>query len=284
MGFKSRLFKTFTFNVFILCILQFFQFTALASPLAENSVQYHSLEKRYSGTPAPKQGDGGPDASDYPSDDDIRAAFSQPSGPYVFFSGLPNPTTNQAPYAFSQTVGGTIIRNTFPKSFLNQRFKPNPQRSDQWYQNFLDRASGIFADKAVEAGKTVYFVGQFDGTVLDCSIWKRIELQTLLDGGISITLVDYSNFANQKDYPGTSSIDSGAPFRKRGTGYCFDWPGRGDDANDPDAEPTVGTGYYPGNCGLHLTQVSSALYSSGLEDNINNEPVPKERRQSRLER
>lgn len=131
------------------------------------------------------------------------------------------------------------------------------------FQNFLDRVSGVFADKAVEAGNTVYFVGQFDGTVLDCSIWKRIELQTLLDGGITIKLVDYSNFQNQKDYPGSNSIipiiprDEDSVLEKRGTGYCFDWPGSGEDANDPDADPPVGIGYYPGNCGVHLQQVSS---------------------------
>lgn len=262
MGSNTKLSKHAILNVLTLCIgiiLQslWFQSTALASPLAANPVQSQSLEKRYSGTPSPKSGSGGPKDSDYPSDDEIRAAFSQPSGPFVFFSGLPSPQTNQRPYEFSQTIGGTIIRNTFPKSYLNQRFKPNPIRSDEWYQNFLDRASGIFADKAVEAGNTVYFVGQFDGTVLDCSIWKRIELQTLLDGGINIKLVDYSNFANQKDYFDSNVIDPGFFLSKRDTGYCFDWPGRGDDANDPDAEPPAGPGYYPGNCGMHLTQVSS---------------------------
>ena len=254
MGFTSRLFKTLTFNIFILCILQFWvQSTALASPLVENSVQFRSLEKRYSGTPAPKQGTGGPATSDYPSDDEIRAYYIQPSGPYVFFSVLPNAFTNQAPYNFSKTVGGTIIRNAFPTTFLNRRYQKNPPRSDQWYQNFLDRASGIFADNAVRAGKPVYFVGKFDGTVRDCSIWKRIELQTLLDGRISITLVDYSNFANHKPYPGKSENIS-IIFRKRDTKYCFDWPG-------PDAP--VETSYYPGNCSLHLTQVSSALCSRG---------------------
>ena len=276
-SYKPALLSALTLYISIFLSSILFSSSALASPVAQ-SLQPHALAKRYSGTPAPKQGDGGPDSSDYPSDDDIRAAFIEPSGPYVFFSGLPNPQTNQAPYQFSQTIqGAQILRNAFPRSYVNRRFKPNPERSQQWYQNFLDRVSGIYADKAVERGETVYFVGQYDATVLDCSIWKRIELPTLTDGGIPITLVDYSNFANQKDYPGTEPI---IPFKprdttglstrdniensldKRGTGYCFDWPGSQEDANDPDVDPPIGVPYYPGNCGVHLQQVSPHSLSS----------------------
>lgn len=269
MGSNSRFSKPAMFNILTLCIgiilhSLSFQSTAFASPFAEDSAQLQSLVKRYSGDLAPKNPDppGGPDVSDYPSDDEIRAAFIPPSGPYIFFSGLPNPATNQAPYEFAQTVGGVIVRNTFPASYLNLRFKPNPKRSEQWHQNFLDRVSGIFADKAVEAGKDVYFVGRFDRTVLDCSIWKRIELPTLTDGGINIKLVDYSNFGNQEDYlpPDISPIsfrrDESNVLEKRETGYCFDWPGSGDDANDPDADAPATIGYYPGACGVHIQQVS----------------------------
>ena len=114
MGSSSRLSKHAMLNILTLCIgiiLQsfWFQSTALASPLVENSLQSQSLVKRYSGAPSPKQGDGGPDDSDYPSDDDIKAAFIQPPVSFIFFSGLPNPQTNQAPYDFSQTIGGTIL-------------------------------------------------------------------------------------------------------------------------------------------------------------------------------
>lgn len=271
MGSNSRFSKPAIFNILTLCIgiilhALSFQSTALASPVAENSVQVQSLVKRYSGSPSPKQGDGGPDVSDYPSDDEIRAAFIAPSGPFIFFSGLPNPQTNQAPYDFSQTIpGGTILRNAFPKSYINKRFKPGPQRSDQWYQNFLDRVSGIFADKAVEAGNEVYFVGKFDRTVLDCSIWKRIELPTLNDGGINIKLVDYSNFGNQEDYYPPDPLgfifrrEESNTLEKRGTGVCFDWPGSGEDENDPDSDAPVGIGYYPGACGVHIQQVSFML-------------------------
>ena len=250
--------------------LGFFISTTLAFPLESNALQTHALAKRFKGEPAGKQGDGGPEESDYPSDDEIRAAFIPPAGPFVFFSGLPDPQTNQAPYQFSQTIDGAqILRNAFPKSYINRRYKPNPERSEQWYQDFLDRVSGIYADKAVEKGETVYFVGLANAKVLDCSIWKRIELPTLIDGGISITLVDYSDFENQNDYPGTNiEMFPGGFFKsraldgddnalaKRETGYCFDWPGSLEDPNDPDADPEVGIGYYPGSCGMHLQQVS----------------------------
>lgn len=264
MGPNSRFPKPALLDILTLCfgIIFLFRSTAFASPLAGNPLFSKALEKRYDQSNiAPKDGTTGPGTSDYPSDDDINAAFIAPAGAFVFFSGLPNPQTNQAPYQFSQTLpGAAILRNAFPKSYINQRFKPNPERSSEWYQNYLDRVSGVFADKAVAAGNTVYFVGQFDGSVLDCSIWKRVELPTLLAGGIEIKLVDYSNFANVKDYFSTpDSIfarDMDGTLEERATGYCFDWPGDGDDANDPDADPPVGTPYYPGACGLHLQQVS----------------------------
>ncbi len=295
MGSHSRFSKPALLNILTLCFgillhTVLFQSTALASPLAENSLLPRGLEKRYSGTPAPKDGNGGPDTSDYPSDDEIKAAFIPPGGAFVFFSGLPNPQTNQAPYQFSQTMNGAqILRNAFPKSYVNRRFKPNPERSQEWYQNFLDRVSGIYADKAVEAGNTVYFVGQYDGTVLDCSIWKRIELPTLIAGGITIKLVDYSNFQNVKDYPlpGVLGVrDAADALEKRASGYCFDWPGDGEDANDPDADPLVGIPYYPGNCGVHLQQVILPSLPRSLEPKNTDPipPVPKKPRQRRLER
>ena len=253
-----------TLTLLLFALFQFiaFQSTVLASPLAENSLSLQSLGKRYYDKDiSPKSADTGPATSDYPSDPDIRTAFIPFQGPFVFFSGLPNPATNQKPYDFSLTIdGATILRNAFPKSYINMRYKPNPERSVEWYQNFLDRASGIYADEAVKKGDRVYFVGRWDNVVEECSIWKRVELPTLLAGNVEITLVDYSNFENQKPYPGTNvdvpSSGGRGGLDKRLTGYCFDWPGTGEDANDPDADPPVGLPYYPGSCGVHLTQVS----------------------------
>ncbi|MCJ1423559.1 hypothetical protein MMC29_001443 [Sticta canariensis] len=252
---KPALMKTLTlcFGIFLL-----FRSTALASPLVENSISSRGLERRYDQTNiSPKFGDTGPATSDYPSDDEINAAFIAPAGPFVFFPVCPTPKQ------FAQTMqDATILRMAYPKSYVNQRFKPNPARSIEWYQNFLDRLSGIYADKAVAAGRTVYFVGDYDGTVRDCSIWRRVELPTLLAGGISIKLVDYGNFSNQKDYTVPDLIisrDVDGALEKRETDYCFDWPGDDDDADDPDIDPTFGIPCYSGSCGMHLQQVSRAL-------------------------
>ena len=134
-------------TLLLFALFQFiaFQSTALASPLTENSISLRSLGKRYYDKKiSPKNGDNGPATSDYPTDDEICAAFIAPQGPFVFFSGLAKPQMNKAPYEFSQTIdGATILRNAFPKSYINRRYKPNPERSLEWYQNFLDRASGI---------------------------------------------------------------------------------------------------------------------------------------------
>lgn len=260
MGSDFRLSKPALMKTLTLCFGIFFLFrsTALASPLIESSLSSRVLERRYHQTKiSSKLGDTGPATSDYPSDDEINAAFIAPAGPFIFYSGLPEPDKNKAPLQFAQTMqGATTARNAFPKSYVDQRFKPDPARSIEWYENFLDRLSGIYADKAVTAGSTVYFVGNYDDTARDCSIWRRVELPTLLAGGISIKLVDYSSFANLKDYTVSDSIISlyvhGA-LEKRETGYCLNRPGDDDGADAPDVDPTVGS------CGMHLQQVSRAL-------------------------
>ena len=248
---------------FIFFCLSFFLHTT-ASPLAETSLQDRDLVKRYSGSPSGKLtdpdngGDGGPDTSDYQSDDEIAAAYTAPSGALVFFSGI---GSSQEPYNFAQTLSpaGAILRGAFPKGFIT---RGKPQRSAQWFQDFLDRTSGYFADQAVKAGNKVYFVGRFDAVVADCSIWSRIELPTLVAGGIPITLVDYTNFANQKDYPIPDNllVGDGGIFKKRNSQYCHDWLGNEEDPADPDSTPGVGIGYYPGNCGVHVKQVSQCSY------------------------
>lgn len=173
-----------------------FQQSAIASPLTDSVDNVRTLVKRYEGSPSGKIGDGGPDTSDYPSDDDIRAAYIAPSGPSVFFSGIGD---SQVPYNFAQSLnnGAVILRGAFPKGYITQG---KPKRSIQWFQDFLDRVSGIFADNA---SGDVYFVGKYDGSVDACRIWARIEYPTLLSNPNvnSITLVDYTNTANQKPIP-----------------------------------------------------------------------------------
>jgi hypothetical protein len=149
------------------------------------------LFKRYTGRSRGKEGSGGPDHSDYPSDADIRKAYTHPQGPHVFYSGIGSDTTD--PYKFSQEVGGVILRNAFPKKYLNQN-----KRSDQWLGDFWDRCSGIFAELAPG---DAYFVSEFTkDTVQDCSIWVRIERPTLEASSSvkTIALVDRSNFKNKK--------------------------------------------------------------------------------------
>ena len=257
---SQRLSKAAIFNALFLLLGVLLQ--ATASPLAETSLQTRHLTKRYEGSPSGKLTDpsnggaGGPDTSDYQSDSDIAAAYIAPNGAFVFFSGIAD---SQAPYQFAQTLSpqGAILRGAFPKGFIS---RGKPQRSSQWFQDFLDRTSGFFADQAVAAGGTVYFVGKFSAEVNDCSIWSRIELPTLVAGGISITLVDYTDFTNQKPYPTPGNVlgrrDEDSLLVKRADKYCFDWQGNGEDPADPDSTSGVGLPYHPGNCGVHLVQVS----------------------------
>ena len=233
------------------CLNIFLQVTT--SPLAATSLEPQDLVKRYEGTPAGRRGPGGPDTSDYNTDAEIAAAFTAPSGPFVFFSGI---SDSQAPYQFAQSLdpAGAILRNAFTNGFVT---KGKPRRSQQWFLDFLDRASGHFADQAVAANQPVYFVGKFNGDVDPCSIWLRIELPTLVAGGIAITLVDYTNFANQKAYP-APVIDrrtQNGGLEKRAQDYCFDWQGDREDPADPDSTPGVGLDYYPGWCVAHVVQV-----------------------------
>ncbi|KAL9099815.1 MAG: hypothetical protein Q9163_004738 [Psora crenata] len=81
-----------------------------------------------------------------------KPAYVKPKGSLVFFSNV-DPTDA---YKFSQTLSrpGAILRGAFLKAFVSRS-----KRSDEWLQDFFDRASGFFADKAVEAGDPVYFVG-----------------------------------------------------------------------------------------------------------------------------
>ena len=235
------------------CLSIFLQ--VAASPLTVTSLELQDLVKRYEGKPSGKQkGPGGPDTSDYNTDAEIAAAFTAPSGPFVFFSGISN---SQAPYNFAQTLNppGAILRNTFPNGFITLG---KPARSDQWFQDFLDRASGVFVDQAVAAGQPVYLVGKFDYDVNSCSIWLRIELPTLRAGGIPITLVDYTNFDNKQAY-NAPVIDrrtqNGSLEKRAPQGYCFDWQGDQEDPADPDSTPGVGLDYYPGWCLAHVVQV-----------------------------
>ena len=227
--------------------------TVFASPIAETSVNERSLlRKRYSGTPSGKVGSGGPDSSDYPSDDDIRNNYVSPNGPSVFFSAI-GPDSTPA-YNFAQSKGGVIFRQAF-----TSKFTIKAGHSDQWYQDFADRFSGVFAEKA---SGDVYVVSNWAYKIEDCRVWTRIEYPSLQNNPdvTSVILVDYTNWANQKViWTPLEEFGGGIKKRseileKRGEGYCFDWDMYGEDPADPDADPSLDIGYYPGSCGVHIVQ------------------------------
>ncbi|KAL8662031.1 MAG: hypothetical protein Q9202_005085 [Teloschistes flavicans] len=97
---------------------------------------------------------------------------------------------------------------------------------------------------------------------------SRIKLPTLIAGDIKITLIDYSNFDNKKDYPlDLPNIYPGILPRKvhggllRRQDYYFDWQGDREDPADPDSNPQIRLDYYSRNYRVHLQQVRSGLPS-----------------------
>lgn len=264
--FKATLLNLLTLCVSLILFASYFSSTAVASPVAATSDHGpHNLFKRYSGTPTgkePEKNDGG-DTSDYPTDDEITAAFVPPAGAFVFFSKM----GSEVPYKYATNTlgnGAVVLSGAYPKGYVGRGKKP--KRSQAWFLDFLDRISGLYADKAVAAGNRVYFVGVWDENgnpvIAKCSIWNRIELPTLIAGSIPITFVDGSNVANTKDYPVPdppvfSPIIPRELLEKRGSGHCFDWEGDREDPADPDSDQPIGLDYYPGNCGVHLEQVLS---------------------------
>ena len=264
LGNTFNLILTFSFYSLLL------QYT-IASPLSGSLVEARDLVKRYSGTPSGKEGSDGPNTSDYPNDDTIRSEYQTPNGPSVFFSQIGDSTPA---YNFAQSKGGVIFRQAF-----SNKFTVKNRRSEQWYQDFADRFSGVFAEKA---SGDVYLVSNWNDQVIDaCRVWTRIEYPTLIENTAvtSIILVDFTKWANQKtifvrdvDYSVSHYQRSSNNIEKRSDRYCFDWDGYGDDPADPDGDGTVDIGHYPGYCGVHITQYqknegpSAAAPSSGTSD------------------
>ncbi|KAF2727347.1 hypothetical protein EJ04DRAFT_595306 [Polyplosphaeria fusca] len=214
------------------------------------------LAKRYSGTPAGKLGDGGPDTTDYPSDDEIRSVIMNVEGPFIFFSQI-GPSVPA--YDFARSIGGAGIRQAFPIGWCSQN-----GRSSQWLQDFWDRGSGVYAE--IVKGE-VFFVAPFDNKIDRCRTWSRTELPTLMDNVNvpKITLVDYTNTENRKTIWERTPESIAALLAKREESlhqlfkraddkFCFDWDGYGDDPGDPNGDPTLYIPYYPGRCDVNITQ------------------------------
>lgn len=156
------------------------------------------------------------------------------------------------------------------------------KRSEEWYQDFADRFSGVFAEKA---SGDVYVVSTWNFKIDDCRVWNRIEYPTLKDNSDveSVILVDYTNFANQKViYSNANGIgkrgalDEFAGLQKRDTPSCFDWDGYGDDPADPDSgEDSADTAYASGWCTTHITQYqkNEVSYSTKRDGNRNESTV-----------
>ncbi len=210
--------------------------SAVASPLTE--INPRDDVNPYRGLIAGKIGDGGPETSDYPDDNAIRDNFITPTGSFVFFSGIPNsqPASN---FAQSLKNHSVTYHDAFPPQFVKHT---TPANSTQWFQDYLDRLFGIFAENAVG---DVFLVTHFDEIVRACSIWHRIELATLEANPAvsSITLVDYTNFSNKKILIESSTKRSMAQnnnhdtLQKRDDTYCPDWAGSG---NDPTGNSASG--------------------------------------------
>ena len=239
---KLSVWNVLTLFFTLLLHLTIFESAALASPFSVIGTDSSQLSKRYTGDIAPATGDKGPDTSNYPTDDEIKADYITANGPTVFYSGIgpPDPASS-----FAQSVGGRVLSQAFPTGYIGYK-----GRGKKWYRNFIDRASGIFADKA--SGE-VFFVGKYNNEIDLCRVWARVEYPSLLENPqvTKITLVDYCNFENKKTYPG---LPKQTIKLKRSDDYCFDWEGDTEDPLGPD--PQVGIGYYPGNCGVHVVQVS----------------------------
>lgn len=247
---KTPVWKALTLFTTLLLHLTIFQLGALASPFSVIASDSSHLSKRYTGDISPATGNAGPDTSNYPTDDEIKAAYITANGPTVFYSGIgpPGPAVN-----FAESVGGRVLSQSFPDDYIKYQ-----NRGKKWYQNFIDRASGIFADKA--SGE-VFFVSVYNNKIDLCRVWARVEYSSLLDNPqvTKITLVDYTNFQNQKRYPGLPQQNSKV---KRSNGYCFDWEGDAEDPIGPPTDPQLDIGYYPGNCGVHVVQVSPITHKA----------------------
>ena len=189
----------------LLLHLTVFDHGALASPVGSVATQGNQLAERYTGDISPGN------AANYPTDDEIRAAYITSSQPTVFYSNIGPPDKAQQ---FAASINGRLLRDCWPDGYSKYN-----GRGKAGYQNFIDRVSGILADNA--SGQ-VYFVGQWpDAHVDGCRVWARVEYASLqANTGVNkITLVDHNDFTQTKDYPGLNTKV------KRGGGYCFDWDG-----------------------------------------------------------
>ncbi|KAI5280596.1 hypothetical protein KEM54_003622 [Ascosphaera aggregata] len=165
--------------------------TARGDANTDSKINWAMEEHPFAGEPTGKLGKGGPTQSDYPSDMDIEDALVVPphTSSFVFYSN----TASKLARKFADENGGVIISEIYPTGFMDQKTMTGRKRSDQWYLDYVDRASGVFASRA---NGTAYFVTESALGIRVCSTWNRIEQPTLLvnDKISEIVMVDSKDF------------------------------------------------------------------------------------------
>ena len=103
--------------------------------------------------------DPGLDEPNYPNDHEISAAYQSTDGPTVFHSRIGIP---EEAVTFAASIGGIFLKDAFPLGYIGYT-----GRGKKRVGNFIDRTSGILADKA--SGE-VFFVGKWNLDVNLCRV------------------------------------------------------------------------------------------------------------------
>lgn len=146
------------------------------------------LAKRYEGTPAGPTNDDGPDSSNYPGDDELRAGISNDFGTIVFYSNTAD--NGQSAFDWASRHSGKSYRDVYDQSLITiAEAGPNQDRGPKWFPNFVDRFSGVLADSVTQNGQVLSRAviiaprnpsNSNNGIVRGCSVWNRIEWGTLM--------------------------------------------------------------------------------------------------------
>lgn len=185
----------------------------------------------------------GPAETNYPSDEQINAAFIDTRGrPFVFWTELYTLRTPAA-RGFAhhgvyqgEQVNGILLEECFEDTqFTCSR---DDLDSQAWFANFIDRLSGIFADRS---GPAAFLVTEsYDEELTNPeSTFVRMEAPSLLQHQITSII-----FVNAHDQTKTKQVDLNTllqkmdamrvPSRKEKRDgmqlpFTFNWPGYGDD-------------------------------------------------------
>lgn len=183
-------------------------------------------------------GEAGPSTSPYPNDDAIIAAFQNPQGrPFVFWTEL-DTLGSPAARDFARTgvyqgqpVNGLLV----DECFEDPNFLCTRPGDGGWGGNYIDRFSGIFADRS---GVTVFLVTEAYDQELTraCSVFLRVEAPSLMQHMIqTVVFVDAHDFTRQKSVNLATLLarfpQEGSISKRDGTQLygCNNWVGYGND-------------------------------------------------------